>query len=77
MQTPELTARVAAELRRMRSRKKMTQQELAYRAGLAVRTIPRVESGGSMTMETFFQVCHGLGVKPVTVMVNATGSGDE
>jgi transcriptional regulator with XRE-family HTH domain len=58
-----------ASLRSLRRRARLTQLELAGRAGLEVSTIARLERGvmPNPTKQTLEKLAHGLGVPPLAV----------
>jgi len=63
---------VAAQLKSLRLKKKLTQERLAKKSGIDRKTINRIENFQfSPSMDTFFRVCGGLGVKPNDVIKKA------
>jgi transcriptional regulator with XRE-family HTH domain len=59
----DLKDAVATNLRRVRRAKKMTQEELAYRAELSPRYVSRIETGtASPTVSVLGRLAEGLGV---------------
>lgn len=61
----DLKDAVAANLRRLRHAKKMTQEELAYCAELSPRYVSRIETGtASPTVTVLGRLAQALGVDP-------------
>lgn len=61
----ELRRRLAANLRDLRQRQSMTQEELAERTGLASRHIQKLEAGEvNATLKTVALIAEGLGIEP-------------
>jgi DNA-binding XRE family transcriptional regulator len=51
----------------------ISQAELAARSGVDRKTVNRIENNAySPSLETFFRICGGLGVKPIDVMRSAS-----
>ena len=60
---------VAANLRRLRNRLDITQEELAHRAGLSTRYVSKIETGrSSPTVTALGQLAEALGVGPVELL---------
>lgn len=59
-----------SQVRLLRHRKGLTQQDLASRAGLAYRTVSVVENGGRVKRKTVEQIADALGV-PFDTLVAA------
>lgn len=67
---------VAANLRRIRHAKKLTQEELADRVSLSVRYIGSVERGrASPTVTVLGKIANALGVEPSALLTKVRGSG--
>lgn len=65
----DIAATLAAELRGQRGRKRLTQAQLAERAGVAYRTVVRLENAQrSATAEQLLALAHALGV-PATALL--------
>ena len=65
----DLKDTVAANLRRLRHGKKMTQEDLADRAGLSARYVSRIETGAaSPTVTALGQLAQALGVDAVELV---------
>ncbi len=63
---------VAAELKSLRIVRKLSQDKLAQKSGIDRKTINRIENlRFSPSMDTFFRICGGLGVKPNDVIKKA------
>ncbi|GLZ15871.1 hypothetical protein Acsp04_61060 [Actinomadura sp. NBRC 104425] len=58
-------ASISERVRSLRTRRGMTQEELAERSGLSVAVIRKIEQGGTGRMETYHQLARALGVKTV------------
>lgn len=52
-----------------RKQLKLSQEELAKKAGLAVTHISKIENGLQPTMETFFLICNELEIEIQTIFV--------
>lgn len=64
-----LTLGVMTNLHGLRLKRKISQEELARKAGIDRKTVNRIENGHfSPSMNTFFRICGALGVKPVDVV---------
>jgi len=62
-QTPQ--ARFAANVERLRERRKMTQEQLGWAAGLHQTAVARIESGERKpTLDTIFKLAAGLEIAP-------------
>lgn len=56
---------LGAELRGLRNKRGLSQDELAKAAGIGKRTLVRIEQGErSMNVGQLYQVCRALGIKP-------------
>lgn len=67
----ELDVALGAELRGLRSKRGLSQRELAQRTGISERTIIRVESGErAMNIRQLYALCRALGIKP-SRLINA------
>ncbi len=65
----KLREELAAALRRTRSRAKLSQDELAWQAGIHRAYMGNIEQGKTnITVFKLQQVCQGLGVKPSQVL---------
>ncbi|TJW00050.1 MAG: helix-turn-helix transcriptional regulator [Mesorhizobium sp.] len=63
---------MAVNLRRIRHAKKMTQEELAHRAGLSARYIGKIERANvSATVTVLGQICEALGVDPAELLARS------
>ncbi|MFB4312960.1 helix-turn-helix domain-containing protein [Actinomadura sp. 21ATH] len=58
-------ASISDRIRSLRTRRGMTQEELAERSGLSPQVVRKLEQGGSVRMETCHQLARALGVKTV------------
>ncbi|MBX6357819.1 MAG: helix-turn-helix transcriptional regulator [Micromonosporaceae bacterium] len=58
-------ASISDRVRSLRTRRGMTQEELAEAAGLSLAVIKKLEQGGTCRMETYHQLARALGVKTV------------
>lgn len=54
----------APNLRRLRQRRFLSQQDLARKAGVAIRTVGSLEAGGSARYVTLRKLAEALGVLP-------------
>lgn len=64
---------MAINLRRVRHDKQMTQEELAYRAGLSVRYIGKIEQGHvSASVTVLGQISQALGVEPAELITSSS-----
>lgn len=62
---------LGAELRGLRSKRGLSQDQLAERSGIGKRTIIRLESGERpMSMDQLYKICRALDVRP-SVLLNA------
>lgn len=60
---------MANNLRRIRHAKKMTQEELAHRAGLSTRYLGKIERARvSVTVTALGQIADALGVEPAELL---------
>ena len=67
---------VAANLRRIRHDKKLTQEELADRVSLSVRYIGSVERGrASPTVTVLGRIANALGVEPSALLAKVRRAG--
>lgn len=63
---------IAAQLKLLRLKQELTQERLAKKSGIDRKTINRIENlQFSPSMDTFFRICGGLGVKPNDVIKKA------
>ncbi|USJ28458.1 helix-turn-helix domain-containing protein [Ensifer adhaerens] len=63
---------MAINLRRIRHAKKMTQEELAHRAGLSTRYLGKIERARvSATVTVLGRICDALGVEPVELLARS------
>ena len=63
---------IAAELRLLRIKQKLTQDKLALKSKIDRKTINRIENlWFSPSMDTFLRICGALGVKPNDVIKKA------
>ena len=53
---------LAARLKRIRKRKKITQQQLAVRSNVSYASLCRFEQTGLISLESFIKICMELGV---------------
>lgn len=61
----EIQRRVGANIRKLRLEKELTQEQLAYLAGLSTRVFQRAEAGESnLTLVTISRLCTALSVRP-------------
>lgn len=68
----DLNEVMAANLRRIRHGKKMTQEELAHRTGLSMRHIGAVERAEtSATLTVLGQISEALGVEPAELVTKS------
>jgi transcriptional regulator with XRE-family HTH domain len=56
----ELVRELGSRLRTQRLASRVTQQELAQRAGIALGAVKKLESGGNTTLQTFVRVVQAL-----------------
>jgi transcriptional regulator with XRE-family HTH domain len=61
---------VPAKLKAMRERKLLTQEELAKKAGLHVKSISRLESGGNAEFKTIRALAQALAVEPQELLAD-------
>ncbi|MHB8887015.1 MAG: helix-turn-helix domain-containing protein [Methylovirgula sp.] len=65
----DLNEIMAANLRRMRHDRELTQEELAYRAGLSARYIGKIERANvSATVTVLGKLAESLGVDPCELL---------
>lgn len=64
----EIAHRLSQNLRALRTRGGLTQEQLADRAGLRVAQISRLENGANTTLATVQALANGLGVDPVELL---------
>lgn len=57
---PAVLAELGARLAALRVQRNLTQAELAARAGLAKRTLERLETGHSVQLDSFVRLCRAL-----------------
>lgn len=58
-------AKFAANVGRLRQRRKLTQEQLGWAAGMHQTAVARIESGERKpTLETIFRLARGLEVRP-------------
>ncbi len=63
---------IAAELKSLRIKQKLTQEKLAQKSKIDRKTINRIENlRFSPSMDTLFRICGALGVKPNTIIKKA------
>lgn len=61
--TPQ--AKFAANVERLRERRKLTQEQLGWAAGLHQTAVARIESGERKpTLDTILKLAHGLEISP-------------
>lgn len=73
-QAQEIDKALGAEVRGIRSKRGMTQDDLAKAAGIGKRTLVRIEQGERpMDMRQLYQICLALRIKPST-LINAMES---
>ncbi|WP_131739351.1 helix-turn-helix domain-containing protein [Actinomadura roseirufa] len=58
-------AGISDRVRELRTRRGLTQEELAERAGLSLAVVKKLEQGGTCRMETYHQLARALGVTTV------------
>lgn len=56
----ELVRELGGRLRSQRLASRITQHELAHRAGIALGAVKKLESGGNATLQTFVRVVQAL-----------------
>ncbi|WP_255448412.1 helix-turn-helix domain-containing protein [Telmatospirillum sp. J64-1] len=67
---------MAKNLRRTRHDKKLTQEELADRAGLSMRYVGAIERGDvSASVTVLGQIADALGIEPGELLKRSEGSG--
>lgn len=67
---------MAKNLRRARHDKKLTQEELADRAGLSMRYVGSIERGDVSAIVTVLgQIANALGIEPAELLRVSDGSG--
>lgn len=67
---------MAKNLRRARHDKKLTQEELADRAGLSMRYVGSIERGDvSASVTVLGQIANALGIEPAELLKVSDGSG--
>lgn len=67
---------MAKNLRRTRHDKKLTQEELADRAGLSMRYVGSIERGDvSASVTVLGQIADALGIEPGELLKRSEGSG--
>lgn len=59
---------VADNIKDMRKTRGITQTELAEQADISIDTVIRVESGKSMSMDTFCKISRALGTSPAYML---------
>ena len=63
---------IGQNIRKIRTEKGWTQKDLSISAALSVSQLSRLERGAaSMTVATFFKLCHALMCKPSDILKNA------
>ncbi|BDM70544.1 hypothetical protein HEK616_40310 [Streptomyces nigrescens] len=67
-----MSPQISNNIRSLRRRAGLSQEELAAAAGLSTTTVGKIEQGGSVRMETFARLAHALGVD--TEALFASGS---
>lgn len=66
--TPQ--AKFAANVERLRERRKLTQEQLGWAAGLHQTAVARIESGERKpTLETIFKLARGLEISPAELFI--------
>jgi transcriptional regulator with XRE-family HTH domain len=56
---------ISDQVRELRRRRGMTQENLAERSGLSLAVVKKIEQGGSARMETYHQLARALGVRTI------------
>ncbi len=65
LETKRLDLALGAELRGLRSKRGLSQDELAKTSGIGKRTLVRIEQGErAMTTTQLYKICRALGIKP-------------
>jgi transcriptional regulator with XRE-family HTH domain len=73
--TALLQERVGANVRAHRESQGLTQEQLAYRAGLATRHLQKIEAGKvNLTLRTIDRLCTALAVDAPNLFKRAEGS---
>lgn len=69
LETSAIDIALGAELRGLRAKRSLSQEQLAQMAGMNKKTVQRLEAGARpMDIAQLYQLCRALGVKPSTLI---------